>query len=937
MADIVDQLRLDIDEALRDVNRIEDALDRALSAIEVKIDPASAVRQLDDLARQADQAFDDVDIDIDSTGAQRLNSELATAKRHLGDADEEAARLERNLEDAARAFNGVDTTARGTTSSFSTLEKSAGNIRNALVALGGAAIFAGAIRGANAAIQSFAVLEDSINAVNVIFDSAGDSVLKFGEDAARSAGLSEAAFNQAVTPIGALLQNFGFDAREAGDAAVILVQRAADLASVLGGDVTTALEAISSALRGQSEPLTAYGATISAARVEQFALANGLAATKAEITDAITLQARYGLILEDTSAVAGDYAATAGDLANAQRTAAAEAANFGTDIGEVLAPALEVIVGLIPDVLEGLRQLVPGFAAAGDSAAAFLEDAAIGGDDSGFLREFFSTIRAGAGDIGELIPGLGDLATVIGASVVTNVDAADRALARLDQRLARSQLRTIGTQLAKSLDDGNDATEAFTLALGKLGAESDVIEVFEQGYRDFAIQANLTDVELQNSTRDLLLNAEALHLGADEIDFLRRVLNELNEELDDGGRANADYLASIAAIEGSGALGAAATLFTTFTDQIGEIPDRMRTSAEAIRTAAAEVGEALNPFDDAAAEIDVSAREFFDNLTRQINEEAVFQAGIVELILREQFDLAAKLAPAGPAAQATLDEFLANIDIAEAANRALGGQGTELSEEIGFTLIKAIEDADTPEVEAALVELMSFFTNTQVRNAVQRGTADAAQTGVSAFRRELEREIAQFNVTALANEVETLIGGALDFSDFAAAQGETGGEAAVEGFIDGITGTDIASRVQAVFDRLNIVADFFDDGAESRATYFDGLSTPQAGEVSRLRDSIVGRLDSAIQRDSPPKLFLDAGIESGEAFWSGFNQADLTLRTALPAITGGIASGTTVGGVGGVHVELHSHNPVQVDQVSDHARMAQIAGSVAQTYNQVHN
>lgn len=398
MAEIRDDLILDIDQALRQIDQIERSLDDALGAIEVKVDPTTASRQINDLADQADQALSDVDLVIDPTGAQRLNSELAGVERNLAEADEEAARLERNLKDAAQAFNGVDDTARNATGSFSTLEKSARGIFTALAALGGAAIFGGALRGANAAIQSFAVLEDSINAVNVIFGTAGDSVLKFGEDAARSAGLSETAFNQAVVPIGALLQNFGFDADQAGDAAVILVQRAADLASVVGGDVPTALAALSSALRGEADPLEAYGASISATRVEQFALAEGLAATKAEITPAITLQARYGLILQDTAKVAGDYANTAGDLANAQRTAAAEAANFGNDIGEVLAPALEVIVGLIPEVLEGLRQLVPGFAAAADSAATFLEESASAGEEGGGgFREFFATLRAGGG------------------------------------------------------------------------------------------------------------------------------------------------------------------------------------------------------------------------------------------------------------------------------------------------------------------------------------------------------------------------------------------------------------------------------------------------------------------------------------------------------------------------------------------------------------
>lgn len=791
------------------------------------------------------------------------------------------------------------------------------------------------MRGANAAIQSFAVLEDSINAVNVIFGDASGAVIKFGEDAAKSAGLSEAAFNQAVTPIGALLQNFGFDAREAADASVILVQRAADLASVLGGDVTTALNAISSALRGQSEPLTAYGATISAARVEQFALAKGLAATKAEITDAITLQARYGLILEDTTKVAGDYAATADDLANAQRTAAAEFQNLATQIGEALAPAFESILVQAPAIIDFFASLNPQLAATAGNAAAAAGGLTVGVTSSVLALEEFADGFGAIADLGQA--GIGffeDLGDAIRFGDRDFSHFSDQ-IDQFNERRAEEFIRIAAFRLPRAIREGVAPINALGQAIAGLATREDDLRTLELGFERLRIQSGLTDQDTATLIQSLLEQAGALELNSNEILFLNLQLAETNDRLREfpvRQRSAAQALAEFDAPFDS-----ITTRFTTFTSALEEIPAQMDSIAVRTREAAAAVGQSLNPFDEAPEDIGVSAREFFKNVTEEINREAEFQAGIVELIIRGHFDLARMIGDQGPAAQEALTGFLGDDLLATATEAALQSGTTETSQAIGDALLEAIQDVPAGPAREALVQLITdgIIDSPQIERGIVVGFASQAGRGISAFRQALIDEANQMDTTALASAVEEVVGGALDFSDFAAAQANTAADATTEGFIDGIEQSDITGRVQAVFDQINIVVDFFNEGAESRATFFAGLSAGQAAEERRLRDSIESTLNNAIQRRSPPKLFLDAGLESGEAFWQGFNQADLQLKTALPSITGGIATSTTVGGVGGVHVELTTINPIQMDQVSDTARMAQIAGSVAQTFNAV--
>jgi hypothetical protein len=74
----------------------------------------------------------------------------------------------------------------------------------------------------------------------------------------------------------------------------------------------------------------------------------------------------------------------------------------------------------------------------------------------------------------------------------------------------------------------------------------------------------------------------------------------------------------------------------------------------------------------------------------------------------------------------------------------------------------------------------------------------------------------------------------------------------------------------------------------------------------------------------------------GEEVAAGFLQGSQLgeLRTPVAAITGSIAGGLSGGGAG-VHIELTTINPTQQDQVSDTARMAQQASSIANSYRSI--
>lgn len=187
-------------------------------------------------------------------------------------------------------------------------------------------------------IQAASDLGESYNAVNKVFEGASEKIREFGKVSATEAGLSERAFNQLATPLGAMLKNAGLSLDDTADSTIALTQRAADMASVFNTSVEDALTAIQAGLRGEADPLEKFGVGLSAAKVEAKALADTGKTVAKELTEQEKATARIALIMEQTNSVAGDFADTSDQLANKQRILAARQEETAAAIGEKLLP-----------------------------------------------------------------------------------------------------------------------------------------------------------------------------------------------------------------------------------------------------------------------------------------------------------------------------------------------------------------------------------------------------------------------------------------------------------------------------------------------------------------------------------------------------------------------------------------------------------------------
>jgi hypothetical protein len=203
---------------------------------------------------------------------------------------------------------------------------------------------------------------------------------------AKSTGASRYELRQQAADLGALLRPLVGGREETGKMSVAVAKLATDLSSFNNVPTEETLLAIRSGLIGEAEPLRRFGVLLNAAKVEAEALRITGKKNADQLTDSEKVQARFNLIMRQTSLAQGDATRTAGSYANMNRRVRNRLSDLATDIGRVLLPAFDGLLGFVDD------KVIPR-----------LEDF------SGFLDDLFSTERTFKGRVKFAVSGLENL------------------------------------------------------------------------------------------------------------------------------------------------------------------------------------------------------------------------------------------------------------------------------------------------------------------------------------------------------------------------------------------------------------------------------------------------------------------------------------------------------------------------------------------------
>ncbi len=234
-------------------------------------------------------------------------------------------------------------------------------------------------------VKSFAELEQNIGGSEAVFGEFAKDIQKSAEQAYRTMGTTQSEYLATANKMGALFQGSGLDAQRSMDLTTQAMQRAADMASVMGIDTQSALDAVTAAAKGNYTMMDNLGVAMNATTLEAYRVSQGMDTAFSKMTNAEKAELAMKYFFENTTQYAGNFEKEAsetisgsiGQLTAAVQTWVAGLGNSEADITVLtqnivnafqsvvanVVPVVENIVSTIPTVLATLmpaiNQLLP--------------------------------------------------------------------------------------------------------------------------------------------------------------------------------------------------------------------------------------------------------------------------------------------------------------------------------------------------------------------------------------------------------------------------------------------------------------------------------------------------------------------------------------------------------------------------------------------------
>lgn len=235
----------------------------------------------------------------------------------------------------------AEDTSAGTLSAFKTLA-------SGLSALGIGAMIKNAISLAGD-------LQQNIGGSESVFKNYAGTIQKTAETAASSLGLSQSKYLATATKMGALFQGSGFSVAQSADMVTRSMQRASDVASIMGISVDSAMEAVAGMAKGNFTMMDNLGVAINDTNLQIYAQEKGLG--KLETTQQ-KVNAAMQMFLDKSDYAAGNYAKENDTYSGALTTFKAELEDFAAEAGTALLPLAQSVLPVLSSSLNALKPVI---------------------------------------------------------------------------------------------------------------------------------------------------------------------------------------------------------------------------------------------------------------------------------------------------------------------------------------------------------------------------------------------------------------------------------------------------------------------------------------------------------------------------------------------------------------------------------------------------
>lgn len=410
-------------------------------------------------------------IAVDNAAALKAIDETNDSAKDLaGSLDGASSSAAQSGSKIGGAFSKVSGSADTVVSKFGKIAKTVGKTVAAVAAVKDAAF----VKLAKDSLFASGELEQNIGGSEAVFKEYAETVQATAKDAFQNMGLSTSNYLATANKMGALMQGSGLSIEESMDLSTQAMQRAADVASIMGIDIDSAMESIAGAAKGNFTMMDNLGVAMNATTLEAYAMSKGIKTAYADMDNASKVSLAMEMFLEKTSYAAGNYAKENETVAGSISTLKSAWTNFmdgsggadalvsslsgaGKAIGESLkeiVPRLaesipEVLSGMLPAISEGLSSIFSsiGFDIPADSIAGALTGTFEGAMQvistvSGAIIGMISTISSSVGSLDGIFGGLSGMVSDVAGLIAQAFGAIGEVVGFVIQ-----QITTEGTTL----------------------------------------------------------------------------------------------------------------------------------------------------------------------------------------------------------------------------------------------------------------------------------------------------------------------------------------------------------------------------------------------------------------------------------------------------------------------------------------------------------
>ena len=207
-------------------------------------------------------------------------------------------------------------------------------------------------------VQMAGELEQQIGGTEAVFKEFASEVQKQSEKAYSSMGLSANSYMATMNKMGALMQGSGISIETSMNLSSQAMQRAADVASIMGIDVETAMESIAGAAKGNFTMMDNLGVAMNATTIEAYAMSKGIDKTYDSMSNAEKVQYAMEMFLERTTYAMGNYTKENETFAGSLSTMKASISNFMSGAGDINS-VIESVTSFINILINSIGQMAP--------------------------------------------------------------------------------------------------------------------------------------------------------------------------------------------------------------------------------------------------------------------------------------------------------------------------------------------------------------------------------------------------------------------------------------------------------------------------------------------------------------------------------------------------------------------------------------------------